>query len=273
MEWNHFTQCHWRKVDDKDIYTQMKKKRNIWEWLAIITAILCAAGAITLTIAYGFTVGNAITLVIASVLVSLGLWFRKWSKWLRRTIGIMLTLGMVFFSIMLGIIVYHGAKDTVTFKEDCVLVLGCGIRGETVLPTLESRLDRCLEYLKYNPNALVLVSGGQGPKEDIPEAVAMQRYLIAHGVPAERIIVEDKSRNTMQNLSYSKGILDSLFLQKKYRIALITSDYHSYRVDMAAKQSGLTIGTYNAGVKWYLRPSAYTREVLSICKFWVTSVW
>ena len=250
----------------------MRNKRNIWEWLAIIIAILLTIGIVALTIAYGFTVGNSITLVIAAVFVSLGLWFRKMPKWIRRTTGAVLTVGVAFFIVMLGVIIIHGAKGTVAFKEDCVLVLGCGIRGETVLPTLEARLDRCLEYLKYNPNTMVLVSGGQGPREDIPEAVAMKRYLAEHGVSEQQIIIENRSRNTVQNLSYSKAMLDRLFAQKEYTVALITSDYHAYRAGLIANQQGLSVCVYNADVKWYLRPSAYLREVLSICKFWLTSL-
>ncbi|NDV84413.1 YdcF family protein [Bacteroides sp. 51] len=250
----------------------MKKKRNIWEWLAIVVAILCVVGATALTVAYGFTVGNAITFVIALVLIVLGLWMRKMPRWIQRIISIALKVGIVFFIVMLSIIVIHGSKDTVTFKEDCVLVLGCGIRGETVLPTLEARLDRCLDYLKHNPDALILVSGGQGAKEDIPEAVAMKRYLVAHGVSEQQIRIEDKSRNTVQNFSYSKAVLDGLFTQKEYTVAIITSDYHAYRVGLTADRQGMPIHIYNAGVKWYLRPSAYAREVLSICKFWLTSI-
>lgn len=245
-------------------------KRNIWERLAILLGILCIAGALTLTIAYGFTIGNALTLCIAAVLIGLGLWIRKMPRWVQRGITVVISIGLVFFIAITSIVIRYGATNTATFTEDGVLVLGCGIRGEDVLPTLASRLDKCVEYLQQNPNVPVIVSGGQGPKEDIPEAVAMKRYLISKGIASEQIVVEDRSRNTIENLANSKPLLDSLFADRAYTVAIITSDYHAYRVTQAAEDAGLSARMYNAPVKWYLRPSAYSREALSICKFQVT---
>lgn len=240
------------------------------ERLAILIGILCIAGASALTIAYGFTIGNAITFAISVILIGLGLWMRKMPHWLQRTITIATGIGLVCFIVITGIVVSYGTNNTATFKEDCVLVLGCGIRGEQLLPTLESRLDRCLEYLQNNPDIPVIVSGGQGPKEDIPEAIAMKRYLVSKGVNPEKITTEERSRNTIENLDYSKPLLDSLFTNKEYTVVIITSDYHAYRVTKATANAGINSTMYNAKVKWYLRPSAYSREALSICKFWIS---
>lgn len=247
----------------------MKKKRNTLEWIALIVALLCIIGAGSLTVAYGFTIGNAITFAIASVLIVLGLWMRKMPRWIQRCITVVIVVGLVFFFTITGVVVYHGTHDTVDFKEDCVLVLGCGIRGEIVLPTLESRLNQCLEYLKRNPKAIVIVSGGRGHNEDITEAEAMMRYLCTHGVPEQQIIKEEKSRNTIENFTYSKVILDSLFPGRNYVVAAISSDYHAYRVRLVASDVGVVSHSYSAGVKWYLRPSAYSREALSVCRYWM----
>lgn len=247
----------------------MKKKRNILEWITLIIAMMCILGAGTLTIVYGLTIGNAITFAIAFVLIVLGLWMRKMPRWIQRFISITILIGMVFFFTIVGIIMKHGHTDTVDFTEDCVLVLGCGIRGETVLPTLESRLNHCLDYLKHNPTALILVSGGRGHNEDITEAEAMKRYLTSKGVSENQIIKEEESRNTKENLIKSKIVLDDLFAGNEYTIALISSDYHIYRAEMVASDVGLNVNSYSAGVKWYLLPSAYSREALSICKYWM----
>jgi uncharacterized SAM-binding protein YcdF (DUF218 family) len=175
---------------------------------------------------------------------------------------------------MITIIVINGKKSTTTFKEDSVLVLGSGIKGDVILSTLQLRLDKCLEYIQHNPDVVIVVSGGQGRGEDISEAEAMRRYLIQQNVDSTLIIKEDKSRDTRDNMQYSKIILDSCFTvlgKQNYTTVCITSDFHAYRSSLLAKRFGLNTTSYNSKVKWYIRPSTYCREVLSICKFWFLS--
>ena len=95
-----------------------------------------------------------------------------------------------------------------TGKEKAVVVLGAGLRGEQVSGLLARRLDAALDYYRENPDVLLVVSGGQGPDEVIPEAEAMARYLAARGVPQENIIKEDKSESTEQNFEFSRVLLE-----------------------------------------------------------------
>ena len=85
------------------------------------------------------------------------------------------------------------------------MVLG-GIFTEKVTPMLAERLNRALSvYQHQTDKCKILVSGGQGPDEPISEALAMQRYLIQHGVPQSSIIMESQSTNTFENFYYSKS--------------------------------------------------------------------
>ncbi len=246
-----------------------KCKMNMLEKVSIVAGVLFIVGACVLSIAYGFTVGNAIALCVGAMFIAIGFWFRKLSPLLQRTILVLATIGVAFFLTITIIVIIHGSRSTVTFREDGVLVLGCGIRGEAVLPTLQSRLDRCLEYLNHNPGVPVVVSGGRGRNEDIAEAEAMKHYLVQRGLSEAQIIIEDRSRDTKDNFRYSKPLFDSIFVGKSYTLACVTSDYHVFRVKKTARDEGLDIKVYPAGVKWYLRPSAYCREVLSVCKAWL----
>ena len=243
--------------------------KKIFQVLAVIAGALFITGACTLSIAYGFTVGNAIALSFGTVLLALGLWFKRLPQRLQGIIVLLAGIVTAGFLTLTTIVIIQGTKNTATFDEDAVLVLGSGIRGETILPTLQSRLDKCLAYLSVNPGIPVIVSGGQGARENIPEAEAMKRYLLQHGVSETQIITEDKSHNTKENMLYSKQILDNLFSDRNYTIVCITSDYHAMRAKRLAEKANLTTQTYNAGVKWYLRPSAYSREALSLLKYWI----
>lgn len=89
-------------------------------------------------------------------------------------------------------------------EMDYIIVLGAGIIGTKVTPLLASRIDKGIELLNSNPNALLIMSGGKGPGEDIPEAKAMSAYAIQKGVSKEKIIKENKSVSTKENLIFSK---------------------------------------------------------------------
>jgi len=119
---------------------------------------------------------------------------------------------------------------------DYVVVLGAGIHGETPSMTLVDRLDRAVEYMKRVPGCKVIVSGAQGADEDITEALAMERYLTRRGIDKERIIREEASTNTHENMVFSKRIIDS---RGGGSVAVITSDYHVYRARRLADNAGL----------------------------------
>ena len=250
----------------------MKKNSNKNHFilrLCLIVGLLCLLGAAVLTIAYGFTVGNAIALFFSIFFISLYFIYLKLSTFWRKLTNVTLLVAALIIVVMFIFISVRGSKNTVTFNEDCVLVLGCGIKGETILPTLQLRLDKCLEYLQKNPYALVIVSGGQGRNEDISEAEAMKRYLVSKGIDAAQIIEENRSRNTQQNFQYSKEFIEKYFSEKSYSMVCITSNYHAYRAKKIAEKTVLTITQYNSGGIWYLYPSAYFREMLSIFKMWI----
>jgi uncharacterized SAM-binding protein YcdF (DUF218 family) len=247
-----------------DTYNCIDSQKFLYISILVI-GCLCILGATATTIAFGFTVGNAIAFIAGLFLIGLYFIYPKLQGCLRRWIKVVLLCGMTFMIAMMLFIGIKGTKNTATFNEDAILVLGCGIRGETPLPTMQQRLDKCLDYLQYNPGALIVVSGGQGHNEAISEAEAMKRYLIVKGVNAAHIITEDQSRNTLQNMQFSKQILDN-HLSTEYSVVCITSNYHAYRAAILAAKQGLNATSYNAGTTWYLYPSAFSREILSICK-------
>ena len=244
-------------------------KKSIKYRLILITGLLCLTGTAVMSIAYGFTIGNIISLFFGLFFIGFYLLYPKLPIfWRKLTNGVLLVSALVIVGMFIFIGV-NGSKNTIKFNEDCVLVLGCGIRGEAVLPTLQLRLDKCVEYLQRNPSALIVVSGGQGRNEAISEAEAMKRYLVSKGVNAAQIIEENRSRNTMQNFQYSKELIDSRFSSESYSVACITSNYHAYRAKRLSEAAGLPVVQYNSGSLWYLYPSAYFREMLSIFKLWI----
>jgi uncharacterized SAM-binding protein YcdF (DUF218 family) len=92
-----------------------------------------------------------------------------------------------------------------------------------------SRVKKGLKLFKQDKINKFVLSGGftnqKFPK--LSEAKLFKDYLIKHGVPKNKIILEEESKSTLGNAVYCK----KLFVKKKLakRITLITSDYHMGR--------------------------------------------
>lgn len=163
---------------------------------------------------------TAATRYISTMPVGLNVIF----AWLSA-IGLSALYALVCFASMVS--VYYD-KNTSVRPADIFLVLGAGIYTEQVTPMLAARLDKTLALWRRQPNTPIMVSGGQGPDEPIPEALAMQRYLISKGVPRELIYLESSSTSTFENIAFSQEVLAELgFLQS--HIVCITSHFHIMR--------------------------------------------
>lgn len=153
-------------------------------------------------------------------------------------ITILLLLFIFYALFILTFIIYYALKKP-NRKSDFLIILGCQVKGNQPSKSLKRRLDSAYSFLEKNENTYCIVSGGKGNDELISEAECMYRYLIEKGISSERIIKEDKSTNTCENLIYSFRIIKSLNLTGNIIIA--TDFYHQLRANIIAKKYGLKI--------------------------------
>jgi uncharacterized SAM-binding protein YcdF (DUF218 family) len=156
-----------------------------------------------------------------------------------------------------------------TSRADFVIVLGAGLRSDGgVPPLLASRLDRgrevwaALDRRADGFRAVLIVSGGKGSDERRSEASAMAAYLVERGFPADRLLLEDQSRTTEENLLFTKAIMDEL--RPGARVMIVTSDFHAFRAALLARQLGIRGQVTGARVAGYYRPSALLREFAAV---------
>lgn len=147
-------------------------------------------------------------------------------------------------------------------EPDALVVLGAALYGDRVSATLAFRLDTAFNYWQEHPDLTIVVCGGQGPDELIPEAEAMAAYLIRRGVPAEKILQEAQSTSTRENLSFAREhLLENSAAsggqtdETELAIIVITSNYHLYRAVKIAEQTGFTASGIGAPTLWYLLPA------------------
>ena len=204
--------------------------------------------------------------MLGTALLVYGLFFEKLP--FRKLISGVLAFGLSVIIAFTSFLALYGRNDNATYNEKTVIVLGCGIRGERVSVGLAKRLNKAYEYHLQNPDAVIIVSGGQGPQEDISEALAMKRYLVSKGVPEDRIIMEDKSTSTITNFKYSHEIMKEKGLPDD-SVVFVTNGYHVYRGASYAKAEGLTVTHLGTDIIWYTIPMNYLREMLAVMKMWV----
>ncbi|MGF6907878.1 YdcF family protein [Fusobacterium sp. PH5-44] len=211
-----------------------------------------------------FNVGYLLTVLLGINLFIYGKFYENITKiipsLIKKTIKFVILLAFIW---MIFIFVY-GKIDTVDYKEEAIIVLGAGLRGEKLSPNLKNRVDKGIEYLEKNLDAIAVVSGGQGHDEKVAESFAMKKYMIENGVSKDRIIEENKSTSTFENFLFSKEILDNYFDGKEYKIVYVTSDFHTFRSSILAKRAG--IKKYNkksSPLQWYMYPMTYLRETLA----------
>jgi uncharacterized SAM-binding protein YcdF (DUF218 family) len=97
----------------------------------------------------------------------------------------------------------------------------------------------------------------------------MERYLIEKGVPAEKIIKEDRATSTYENFLFSAALLEEEF-PAGYSAAFITNNFHVYRAERTAQHAGLSARHIGAPVTWYNIPADYIREMMAVTKSWIS---
>ncbi len=241
----------------------MKKTVKI---LSIISGTLLIGNTALMSVIANFNIGLLPVAGLGAMLLGYGLLFDRIKT--KKIIHIFVAAVLVTLLGFGSFLAIYGGRDNADYSEETVIVLGCGIRGERVSVGLAKRLNKAAEYHKRNPDAMIIVSGGQGPQEDIPEALAMKRYLIDKGIDESKIIMEDKSTSTITNFRYSREIMDKEGLSLS-SVVFVTNAYHVYRASSYAKAEGLTINHLGTDIIWYTVPMNYMREMLAVIKMWV----
>ncbi|MEY9872041.1 uncharacterized SAM-binding protein YcdF (DUF218 family) [Streptacidiphilus sp. MAP12-33] len=258
---------------------------RVFDWVVVLAALACFLGACLLTV---FLLFNGVQMVrkegrspahLLSLLTGvaiaglMGLTFvtlATGSRLLALALGplLLVTAYIAFlFLSFLGYALLYGALP-VRGAVDFVVVLGSGLVGGTrVPPLLASRLDRgwaVADAQERRTGAAVrlVTSGGQGPGEDVPEAVAMAGYLTERGFPPERLVREERSRTTEENLRFSHALMAQH--KPDYRCVVVTNNFHAFRAAITARRVGVPGQVVGSHTARYFLPSATLREFVAV---------
>lgn len=164
--------------------------------------------------------------------------------------------------LLLGKWMADGLEPLADGSLKYAIILGAKVNGETPSLTLRYRLEEALHYAEAYPDVKFILSGGQGPDEDIAEGEAMRRYLMENGVQEERLLLETESTSTYENIFYSKRLLPD----DVEAATIITSDFHLARARMIAENLDLATDALPAKTPQSVEAKHHVRERLALIK-------
>lgn len=234
----------------------------------IINIILCV-----ISFLYGISILNVnsgslfylIWFLISAffIIIDLLIYFKVFERYrvFKKIFIWVCSIGICIFLVILSLIISKMNVKPVK-NLDYIIVLGAQVKESGPSVVLRYRLDRAVSYLKENDNTLVIVSGGQGANEKATEASVMKEYLVNNSINENRIIIEDKSNTTKENLINSKKII-----RDNKSIGIVTNNFHMYRALLIGKKYKVkAVGIPSKSNSYYL-PNNLLREVFAYIKF------
>lgn len=219
------------------------KTSFLWFWIALALGLTSASFILSYWIKHPSVINHYLKTIL-----SVGTW-----------------VCLTIFLLAEGFLIVKSLQTPVP-NSDYVIVLGAQVRKKTPSLTLNARINAAAEYLLQNPDTKVICSGGQGPGEEITEAYAIQQGLMERGISKDRILLEEHSTNTVENLTYSKALIEN----PSSSIVVITSNFHIYRASRIAQKLGYeNLSMASAHELLMTTPQYYVREFFALVKDWL----
>lgn len=236
----------------------------------LIAAVILVVLALALMLVPGFRFSVILCFAFAALCVVMFLLLKHPTPVTRRIVKcllILLVIGALAAAVTAGFILsaaHPGERPACRY----VIVLGAGVNGTVPSLTLQERINAACHYLTANPEAVAILSGGQGPNEDITEAACMYRELTKLGISAERLIVEDAATSTMENLRFSLDAVEEATGFRPNKVGIISNEYHLFRACRFAQTLDLEAIGIPAKTTWLpLRLNYYLREIAAVWKY------
>ncbi|MGE7694825.1 YdcF family protein [Lysinibacillus sp. NPDC094177] len=186
-------------------------------------------------------------------------------KWVIK-LGVLLLAISVVVYIWLGEEMKQGLQPAANGTATYMIVLGAKVKpGGIPSLSLKNRLEEAVKYLKKYPNVKVIVSGGKGGDEDRTEASVMLKYLEDNGIDTNRILVEDQSTSTYENLLFSKELLP----KGTKEITIVSNDFHLKRAKYLAESLGFEVDVVAAKTPKSVEIKLTLRERAALLKTYI----
>ncbi len=238
-----------------------------WNWILagafLLLALMCLFWPGYSFSALVFGGLGAIT-VAFSLLRLLGRQYPVLARWLTRSLTALVCLGAILVGATLCLVVRASWGDP---EKSCdyLVVLGAKVRADGPSLSLRDRILAAYDYMEAHPDVTVVVSGGRGPDEPMSEAQCMFQELVDLGADPQRILVEDQSTSTWENLKFSLRRIEEATGDRPGTLGIVSSEYHLYRAGLLAGHFGVDpVGVPAKTEILPLRLNNFLREVAGV---------
>lgn len=240
-----------------------------WLWAAGI----CALAGLGLAAGYSPMHFTAFLLLCAAAVLLLWGFLSRRRQYrafriARRALAACLLAGFCLFAVLEVRVISWARTDRDT-PTAAVVILGAGVNGTEPSLSLLVRLETALDYVADKPDIPIVVSGAQGPGEEISEARCMADWLTARGVASERICMEEQATSTEENIRYSKAILAEGGIGPGEPVAVVSSDYHLARAAAMWGDGFVPVAASMPGRYLPLTVNYYIREAFGLAAYLV----
>lgn len=247
--------------------------RSPWFWLGVVALIGLIIWFFIPAYCFGgvFLWGVEAVVGVYLLLRRLSGKHPKAARRLRRAFTVCVALGLMAMSFTAGLIAQAG-HGSPAVSCPVLIVPGAAVYGEQPSLALQERLTAALAYLQAHPETICIVSGGQGQGENITEAQCSYRWLTAHGIEESRLLLEEDSTSTQENLIYSmeRSAAAGVSLEQPVCVAVASSEYHLYRIGQMGKDLGMNVVGVPAKTMPLLSRLHYGfREIIAIWYYWI----
>lgn len=244
---------------------------GIFSIISAVSGVLISANGVALACGNAKNIGTYLTIALGIILILIAV-FKKLIKKLLiyplfKLLSVISCILFVLGIISSSLLFMYGKADTVTYEEEYLIVLGCGLDGNQPSESLKTRLDKTIEYYGQNKNCKIIVTGGQGAGETITEAEAMYIYLTNNGINPDCIIQETAATSTAENFEFSNKLLDGNLQNSS--VVFITNDFHIFRAASLAKLEGISPNHLSSPTPWHSVIPAYLRENLALVQLFL----
>ena len=241
--------------------------------LDLLAAVLVLY-SVSLIFLSNFNMGNLMVWLLTVCVAGYAVFRRPLSLWFSAGAGrvvfwVLAVLAGVYLALIAFVSV-SGYMNPPTGDERVIIVLGAGLHKDKPSKLLQCRLNKAYDYAAAHPDTLVITSGGQGRDEWVPEGDAMRDYLIAKGLPPERVLSENRSTSTEENFAFSLALLQSRGFSQATPIVYVSNEFHCYRAGRYAAMAGFTnVSELAAATPLRSVLPCYMREALALLYYWV----
>lgn len=188
-----------------------------------------------------------------------------------------LVLGLVFLLYFTSVQVRITAHDRGNVQgataPNCLIVFGCQVKGDEPSAMLEQRLRAALEYLQRVPDSVAVLTGYHGTKDRLSEAECMYRWLTDRGIDPSRLIRDERSANTAENVVNSLALLRERD-ETIRSVAVVSTGFHLYRIETLCQRENVAVTCVAAEIPGsiFFRANSYIREFCSITFMYVREI-